>query len=153
MPIRRQAIIWTNDGLGWWHIYALFSLNELNVKWQTQGQDYWPICWLRARHKPDQSSTPMITRGITLTQLYINSLRPGDTIWRHGSGSTLAQIIASRQQNIPWNNVDFFYNQWGCYAFLYESNFTASGQATILYNYFENYTLKLYPPGPDELTQ
>ena len=27
-PVRRQAIIWTNDGLGWWRIYASPGLNE-----------------------------------------------------------------------------------------------------------------------------
>ena len=26
----RQAIIWTNDGLFYWHIYVSLSLNELN---------------------------------------------------------------------------------------------------------------------------
>ena len=26
---RRQAIIWTNDGLGYWRIYASLGLNEL----------------------------------------------------------------------------------------------------------------------------
>ena len=25
---RRQAIIWNNDGLGWWHMYAPLGLNE-----------------------------------------------------------------------------------------------------------------------------
>ena len=29
-PNRRQAIIWTNDGLDQWRIYALISLHELN---------------------------------------------------------------------------------------------------------------------------
>ena len=29
-PNRRQAIIWTNDGLIYWHIYASLSLNELS---------------------------------------------------------------------------------------------------------------------------
>ena len=28
-PTRRQAIIWTNDGLGCWRIYASLSLSEL----------------------------------------------------------------------------------------------------------------------------
>ena len=28
-PNRRQAIIWTNDGLIWWRIYASLGLNEL----------------------------------------------------------------------------------------------------------------------------
>ena len=30
-PCRRQAIIWTNDGLGWWHICASLGLNELTM--------------------------------------------------------------------------------------------------------------------------
>ena len=29
-PIRQQAIIWTNDGIGYWCIYASLDLNELN---------------------------------------------------------------------------------------------------------------------------
>ena len=29
--IRQQAIIWTNDGLGWWCIYVPLGLNELNI--------------------------------------------------------------------------------------------------------------------------
>ena len=28
-PNRHQAITWTKDGLGWWHIYASLSLNKL----------------------------------------------------------------------------------------------------------------------------
>ena len=28
-PNRRQSIIWTNDGLGWWRIYASLGLNQL----------------------------------------------------------------------------------------------------------------------------
>ena len=30
MPNRWQAIIWINDGLGWWRMYASLGLNELN---------------------------------------------------------------------------------------------------------------------------
>ena len=29
MPTRRQAIIWTNDGIVYWRIYASLGLNEL----------------------------------------------------------------------------------------------------------------------------
>ena len=29
MPVRQQAIIWTNDGLAYWCIYASLRLNEL----------------------------------------------------------------------------------------------------------------------------
>ena len=38
----------------------------------------------------------------------INSLRPSDAIWRHKSGSTLAQVwlAAWRHQAITWTNVD-----------------------------------------------
>ena len=35
VPIRRQAITWTNDGLGWWRIHASLSLNELKAVVQT----------------------------------------------------------------------------------------------------------------------
>ena len=34
MPNSRQAIIWTNDGLVYWHKYASLGLSELN-----------PNCW------------------------------------------------------------------------------------------------------------
>ena len=30
-PSRRQAIIWTNDGLVYWHIYASLYLNQLKI--------------------------------------------------------------------------------------------------------------------------
>ena len=30
MPKRQQAIIWTNDGLVYWYIYASLAHNELN---------------------------------------------------------------------------------------------------------------------------
>ena len=30
--IGRQATIWTNDGLIYWHIYASLSLNDLNIQ-------------------------------------------------------------------------------------------------------------------------
>ena len=29
VPNRQQAIIWTDDGLGWWRIYVPLGLNEL----------------------------------------------------------------------------------------------------------------------------
>ena len=31
LPVRHQAIIWTNDGLHYWRIYASLDLNELNT--------------------------------------------------------------------------------------------------------------------------
>ena len=31
VPNRRQAIIWINDDLGWWRIYASLGLSELNI--------------------------------------------------------------------------------------------------------------------------
>ena len=37
-PIRRQAIVWTNDGLVWWHIYASLVLNEFNCCWSHRKQ-------------------------------------------------------------------------------------------------------------------
>ena len=32
-PNRWRTIIWTNDGLGWWRIYASLGFNELRVNW------------------------------------------------------------------------------------------------------------------------
>ena len=42
----------------------------------------------------------------TFPLLVFNSLWPSDTIWRHESGSTLAQVMAWRHQAITWTNVD-----------------------------------------------
>ena len=37
--VSRQASVWTNDGLGWWRIYASLSLNKLIfVKFDYQSQ-------------------------------------------------------------------------------------------------------------------
>ena len=35
-PNRRQAIIWTNYGLGYWRIYAPFALNEFRTRRPTK---------------------------------------------------------------------------------------------------------------------
>ena len=45
---------------------------------------------------------------ILLYSMLINSLGPSDAIWRQGSGSTLAQVMAYawRHHAITWNNVD-----------------------------------------------
>ena len=37
--VSQQASVWTNDGLGWWRIYASLSLNKLIfVKFDYQSQ-------------------------------------------------------------------------------------------------------------------
>ena len=72
-----------------------------------------------------------------------NSLWTSDAIWWHKSGSTLAQVIAcclptpSHYLNQCWLIIS------GVLWHLPESNFTASGQATILYNEFKNYTSEI----------
>ena len=40
VPSRRQAIIWTNDALGYWCIYASLCLNELTYACTEQIQNF-----------------------------------------------------------------------------------------------------------------
>ena len=43
-PNRRQAIIWTNDGPGYWRLYASLDLNELNAVLNTfWGKKFWTV--------------------------------------------------------------------------------------------------------------
>ena len=72
-----------------------------------------------------------------------NSLWPSDTIWRHGSMSALAQIMA-------WclAGPSHYLNQWSLLInevlwHLLESNFTVSAQTTNLYNMFEKSASKI----------
>ena len=49
-PVRRQAIIWTNDALGYWRIYASLNLNELKsfLMWDKDSsilQSLYHGCW------------------------------------------------------------------------------------------------------------
>ena len=78
----------------------------------------------------------------------VNSLWPGDTIWRGISGSTLTQVIGSclttpnHYLNQCWLSIsDVLWH-------LSESNFTVSSQASILYDEFENYTFKIITTSP-----
>ena len=64
----------------------------------------------------------------------INLLWPSDTRWRHRSWSTLARAHYLNQCSLFTNKV--LWNPAG-------SNFTATAQATILCNEFENYTFKI----------
>ena len=72
----------------------------------------------------------------------VNSLWPSDTEWWHRAGSTLAQVMA-------WclTAPSHYLNQcWLIREALWHSpeiNFTASAPATILYNEFKNYTLRI----------
>ena len=75
--------------------------------------------------------------------LLINSFWPSDAIWWQRPGSTLAQVIAccltepSHHLNQCWLIISEVLWHWA------ESNFTASTQALILYNDFENHTFKI----------
>ena len=79
----------------------------------------------------------------TNTQAPINSLWPSDAIWRHTSWSTLVRVMACCL-TAPSHYLD------QCLLYITEvlwqppeSNFTASAQATILRNEFENFTSKI----------
>ena len=79
----------------------------------------------------------------SLYRFYFNSLWSGVAIWRHRSGSTLAQVMACCLK-AP----SYYLNQ--CWFLISEilwhspgSNFTLNAQAVILYNEFENSTFKI----------
>ena len=73
----------------------------------------------------------------------LNSLRPSDTIWRHGSGSTLAQVMAcclmapSHYLNQCWLIISKVL--WlSC-----RGNFTRDASIINYWNLFENYMSKI----------
>ena len=82
--------------------------------------------------------------------LRVNSLWTTVTKWRHRSQSTLAQVMAwCRQAPCHYlNQCWYFINEVQCHSS--ESDFTASGQATILYNEFENHTFNITATSPME---
>ena len=77
------------------------------------------------------------------TKLFNNSLWPSDTIWRHKSGSTLAQVMAccltapSHYLNQYWLIISKI--QWHPS----ESNFTRHTSAIIHWNKLKNYLSKI----------
>ena len=42
-PNRWQTIIWTNDGLGYWHLYASLGLTELKYIVALSHCGMWPL--------------------------------------------------------------------------------------------------------------
>ena len=78
----------------------------------------------------------------------INTLWLSDAIWWHRSGSALAKVMAccltvlNLYLNKCWLSISEVLWHW------HESNFTASGPATILYNVFENYKFKITALSP-----
>ena len=67
-PARRQAIIWSNDDIGWWRIFASLGLNELklanrsfgdNVKEQyREYNNVLPLwCFVAVAYNPNLSTT------------------------------------------------------------------------------------------------
>ena len=78
----------------------------------------------------------------------LNSMWPSDAIWWHRSGSTLTRVTACCLTALC-----HYLNQ--CWLLISEvlwhsseSNFTASAQATVLYNEFENYSFKITATSP-----
>ena len=111
--------------------------------------------WVIMRHITEyQSEITQILVSVAVEHINsINTLWPIDAIWRHISGSTLAQVMAcsltasSHCLNQCWLLIsDVLWH-------LSESNFTARTQATILHNELESYMLILlsYLPGVNEL--
>ena len=84
-------------------------------------------------------------RPCSQTSCKINTLCPIDTIWRHRSGSTLVQVMAScltKHQAITWTNHDFsLMKLYGIHLSWEQLNFTMSAQAIILFKEFENHIL------------
>ena len=78
--------------------------------------------------------------------MWINSLWPSNTIWRHISGSTLAQLIACSLTASSHHLIQ-------CYLLLVmfcgiHMRATVNAQITVLYIGFENYTFKIAAPFP-----
>ena len=79
-------------------------------------------------------------------QYQLNSLWPSDSIWRHGSGSTLVQVMACclmapshylnqcwlLKREVRWHSPESYF-----------------AQATTLYNEFENYTFEITATAPN----
>ena len=91
----------------------------------------------------------------------LNLLRPCDGIRRHRSFSTLAQVMVCclmAPSHDDYDDDDFIYHKVDlnkCWLLIKgdlwhspESNFTMRAQATILYDEFENYTLKMIATSP-----
>ena len=93
-----------------------------------------PYCWSFVWWFPSQSA--------------INSLRPSDTIWRHKSGSTLAQVMAcclmapNHYLNQCWLIISKV--QWHSS----ECNFIRETSATSHWNQLENYLSKILFKSP-----
>ena len=88
----------------------------------------------------------------------INSLWPGDTILRHGTGLTLAQMGNSRlfltAPSHYLNHCWFIISEVLWYS--PESNSTVNVKAIILHNEFKNYTFQITatsPKGDNEFTK
>ena len=101
------------SGVAWCHLATNYYLSR---------------CW----------STSMSPYGITSSQ-WVNSLWPSDAIWWHGSGSTLAQVMAccltapSHYLNQCWLTISEIL--WHSP----ESNFTENTKDIYLWNEFEIY--------------
>ena len=121
VPFRKLIFLWlTNHLLIYWGrdkmaaiLQTIFS-NQFSclkdtVLWykfhwnlfsmvQSKISQHWFTSWLGAGQAPSHYLNhwwPSLLIHICITQLWwVNSLRPGDAIWRHRSGSTLAQVMA-----------------------------------------------------------
>ena len=65
--IRRQAFIWTNNGLVYWRIYVLLGPNGLN----TDTYENWELPWRRSWHMGHRMKTQMNRTYVYIYRLYI----------------------------------------------------------------------------------
>ena len=105
MPIRQQAIIWTNGGLGYWHIYASIGLNDLILEVPVLYiANYWSInCLFNSLFRlttkihqryvllPVCEGKPSVTSGFP-TQM--DSKAENVFIWWRHNGSFMTEMYA-----------------------------------------------------------
>ena len=79
----------------------------------------------------------------------LNTLWPSDTLWRHKSGTTLAQVMdcCLAAPNHYLNQCWLLTNEVLWHS--PQSNFTASGQAIVLYDEFENFSFDITATSPN----
>ena len=116
---RRQAVIWTNDGLGYRRIYVSLDLNELDVQTLVTSWDIGNK-WQRGQEITKGFMGPyLVPFWNRVLGCNFNSLWPRDAICQQISGSTLAQVMACCLM-APSHNL----NQ--CWLIIYEVLFHTS---------------------------
>ena len=93
---RQQAIIWTNNELFYWCIFVprwvnILSICNTNANWLPYAYVINILSCMNHTKNVWFDSYQLLNNRVQ----FINSMRPiNDTIWWHGSGSTMAQVMA-----------------------------------------------------------